>query len=55
MSYRIIEADLLSAFDLSVDVRGRRLIDNQHGAISVGILKSAPCSSISVVDQSCKF
>lgn len=53
--YPIIGVDLLSAYDLSVDLQGKRLIDAQSGAISVGIFKSAPFSDVSLVDYSSKF
>lgn len=53
--YPIIGADLLSAYDLRVDLRERKLIDKRSDIKLVGIMKHASWAGVSVVDYSTHF
>lgn len=53
--YPIIEADLLSAYGLSVDLRNQKLVDNLTECKSPGCTRKVDFSSVSVVDKTCSF
>lgn len=53
--FPIIGADILSKFDLLIDLNRRRLIDNITGVYVSASVKAAPCISASLINPGCKY